>query len=188
MEEIWKPVVGYEWHYEISNLWRVKSFKRWKESILKLSMSSKKYSMAELCKYWLRKKFLASRLVAIHFIDNPDNLPFVLHKKEDLDENGLLYNWEDNLFWWTARDNVIDMYKKWRANNNLQLNNPYKWKFWKDSYSAKKVNQYTKNWEFVKEWWRISDAAKYLNCYGSQISLSCRSNVGVRWFIFKYKT
>jgi len=35
----------------------------------------------------IRKSFLVSRLVAIAFIPNPDDLPCVLHKKEDLDEN-----------------------------------------------------------------------------------------------------
>lgn len=28
--EIWKPVIWFEWLYEVSNLWRIKSFKNWR--------------------------------------------------------------------------------------------------------------------------------------------------------------
>ncbi len=141
--EVWKPVVGYEGLYEVSNLGRVKSLRYCKEKILKISRN-KFYKNIILKINWLRKNFLVHRLVALHFIDNLDNLSCVLHKKEDLDGNGFLYNWADNLYWWTQKDNMQDCFKKWRWNNHFKLNHPTKWKFWKDNHNSKKINQYTK--------------------------------------------
>lgn len=46
MEEIWKPIKGYEGLYEVSNLGRVKSLKRWhhqREQILKNKFTTDGY-------------------------------------------------------------------------------------------------------------------------------------------------
>lgn len=50
-----------------------------------------------------------SRLIALTFIPNPKNLPFVCHE----DDNPLNNN-VDNLFWGTPKDNVDDMMVKGR--------------------------------------------------------------------------
>lgn len=111
MEE-WKKI---EWYidYEISIFGRVRSLKFWKIKILK------PWKYREYSKVWLwirnkQKSFSVHRLVAQAFIPNPDNLPFVCHKKEKLDDSWRLYNWADNLWWGTNFDNVLDMYTKWR--------------------------------------------------------------------------
>mgnify|MGYP003656201962 CR=1 FL=1 len=133
--EIWKPIEWYEGLYEISNLARVKSLNyknRRYESIMKLWILKWWYSYLTLCINKSRCVKYVHRLVALHFIPNPDNLPFVCHRVETFDENWALYNWVDNLFWGTHSDNMKDMHKKWRANNHLQLKNPLKGKFWKD--------------------------------------------------------
>lgn len=139
-------------------------------------------------KDWVRNRLTIHRLVAQHFIPNPLNLPYVLHKVEDLDEKGFLYNWEDNLFWWTQKDNMIDRSKKWRSNNHLQLNHPSKWKFWKDSIFSKKINQYSLKSEFIKEWWSIIDASKELWLYSQNISSCCKWKIKHSWgFIWRYQ-
>lgn len=56
--------------------------------------------------------YIVHRLVAIHFIPNPLNLPCVCHRDETLDEYGCMYNLSDNLWWGTHTDNMQDMYKK----------------------------------------------------------------------------
>jgi hypothetical protein len=74
MEEIWKDIKGYEGMYQVSNLGRVKSFKKGKESILKnrenrgyksicLSIGDNKF-----------KGFSVHRLVALAFLGE-NNLP-----------------------------------------------------------------------------------------------------------------
>ena len=43
-------------------------------------------------------------------------------------------------------------YRTWkRTPNKIML-----WKFWKDNHLSKKVNQYTKDWKFIKTWVGIS--------------------------------
>lgn len=166
MEEIWKDIEWFEWKYQISNLWEVKSLNFHREWIIRILKRDKirwNHSRVALYKNSEIKKFIVSRLVAIHFIPNPLNLPCVLHKLEDLDENGLLYNWEDNLFWGTEKDNVNDMWKKWRQNNYIgNKNNNVLWKFWKDNLLSIKVNQYTLQWEFIKQWDSMSDITREL--------------------------
>ena len=192
MIEEWKPVIGYEWLYEISNLWKIYSLpKKWSwwhnGKIVKLSRSGKWYSNLSLYKELKSISRMVHRLVAIHFIPNPDNLPLVCHKDETLDENGLLYNWEDNLFWWTYSDNMKDMYKKWRWNNFLNGNTFFRWKFWKYHHSSKKVNQYTRDWIFIKTWDSVMDVERELWIKNNQISGCCNwYRPTAKWFKWKY--
>lgn len=181
MDEIWKPVEGYEWSYEVSSIGRVKSLKFWKERALKWSIGKCWHSQINLHLNWIRWSISISRLVAIHFIPNPDNLPCVLHKKEDLDENWALYNWADNLCWWTYSDNSQDMMKKWRANNLV------KWKFWKDNPKSKPINQYTLEWEFIRGWFSTMDIQRELWIAKSSISQCCNwKRKSAWWFIWRY--
>lgn len=82
MKEIFKDIEGYE-GYQISNYGRVKSLKFGKDRILKPQKDSKGYLMVWLCKEGKRKQHLVHRLVAIHFIENPNNYPMVNHRDEN---------------------------------------------------------------------------------------------------------
>lgn len=101
MTEIWKPVVGFEGLYEVSNLGRVKSlydqFKRPRVLIRKLSSNTLGYKVLEL----KGKQYLAHRLVAMAFIENPQNKPFVNHKDSNPSNNHV-----DNLEWVTQSENI----------------------------------------------------------------------------------
>lgn len=164
--------------HQVSNLGKIRSlnYKRsWKEKILSL-IKLDEYSRIKLYK----KPYLVHRLVAIHFIPNPLKLPCVLHKDETLDERWLLYNWVDNLWWWTAKDNTRDMVNKWRQWKQ--------WKFWSECNNAKKVLQYSNIWELIKEWWSIIDIVRTLWLTQSSLSQCCnwkRRSTG--WFIWKFK-
>jgi hypothetical protein len=83
MNEIWKDVVGWEGLYEVSNIGRIRSVDRYlghpnsptgafrKGKIL--TPKSKKYADIHL---WRNSKYVSThvhRLVAIAFIDNPEN-------------------------------------------------------------------------------------------------------------------
>lgn len=89
---IWKKCgkiyIGYEGLYQISNLGRVKSLPRLrntkkpyitKEKILKLDNSSRGYSRIELCKNNKKKHFFIHKLVANAFIPNLENKPYINH-------------------------------------------------------------------------------------------------------------
>ena len=172
--EIWKDIEGYEWLYQISSHSRVKSLRFWKEKILKQRNDNRWwYPYVNLYyKKSISKK--VHRLLAIHFIPNPLNLPLVLHN-----DNNPRNCTIDNLRWWTTKDNMIQM-----TNDG---NNRNKWRFWKNHYLSVKINQYSLDWTFIKTWDSIVDVTRDLNIDNSWITKCCRwKNKTAWWFKWKY--
>lgn len=106
MEETWKDIKGFEGYYQISNLGRIKSLRyhglqRKHPKILKLRITTKGYAQIILSVNNIQTRYSVHRLVAYHFISNPNNLPCVNHK----DENPL-NNTADNLEWCTYSYNT----------------------------------------------------------------------------------
>lgn len=112
MEEIWKDIQGYEGLYQISNYGRVKSLERIvrksngvlqprQERIMAKRVSTDGYYIAKLSRDGHSKSIAIHRLVASHFIPNPNNLPEVNHKDFDRTNNHV-----DNLEWCTHLDNI----------------------------------------------------------------------------------
>ena len=110
MEEIWKPIVGYEGYYEVSNLGRVRSMdkyvntkgdsKRIRNGRVLKGILCHNYVWVTLSKDNLKSKKRVHRLVAEAFIPNPDNLPCVNHKDENRSNNSI-----ENLEWCTTEYN-----------------------------------------------------------------------------------
>lgn len=94
MEEVWKDIKGYEGHYQVSSLGRVKSVKFHKERIMKMSIDSDGYVVLHLTRNNTRKNVRVHRLVAEAFIPNYSNHPQVNHKDEDKTNNAV-----SNLEW-----------------------------------------------------------------------------------------
>ena len=121
MSEIWKPIANFEGSYEISSHGRIKSLvrqdstgngNRVKERLLKPDVScrkSTKYHRITLCKNGKTSRFQVHRLVAEHFIPNPENKPFVNH----IDNNGL-NNHIENLERCTHSENMEHSAKQGR--------------------------------------------------------------------------
>lgn len=114
-KEIWKDVVGYEGHYEVSNKGRVKSIQRKvsngksyrivNERILKLHHRIGKYVTVRLAKAPNIKTHSVHRLVAEAFIPNPYNKPQVNHKNGNKHDNRI-----QNLHWATEQENSMHAY------------------------------------------------------------------------------
>lgn len=87
MKEEYKDIVGYENLYQISTYGNVKSLKYGKERILKPAKTWDGYLQVDLYNQGNKKTHLIHRLVAMAFIENPQNLPQVNHKDEDKTNN-----------------------------------------------------------------------------------------------------
>ena len=96
--EIWKPIIGYEGLYEISNFGRVRNAS---QKIIKVQINNRGYYRIRLCKNGKYEQYFIHRLVAITFIPNKDISLEVNHK----DENKL-NNKVDNLEWVTRKENM----------------------------------------------------------------------------------
>lgn len=111
-EEIWLPVVGYEGLYEVSNRGSVYSIKTDKVLLPSKRRPSIKcraerkseapvYFFVSLSKNGKSKKYQIHRLVAIAFIPNPENKPYVNHINEITTDNRV-----QNLEWSTCGENT----------------------------------------------------------------------------------
>lgn len=101
LKEEWKDVIGYEDLYQISNFGRIKSIKYEYDKILKTNLTNSGYLELTLHKNKKLKHKTIHRLVAIHFVDNPENKKEVNHK-----DGNKLNNYAYNLEWNTPLENT----------------------------------------------------------------------------------
>lgn len=106
--EIWRPVAGFEGHYEVSDRGRVRSVDHCdrmgrfhKGGILTPHAQRSGYLNVHLSKDDVRKTVRVHRLVAMAFIDNPCEFSEVNHLNEDVSDNRV-----ENLEWCTRAANL----------------------------------------------------------------------------------
>lgn len=167
-KEIWKNIIGYEGHYQVSNLSRIKILARsivkyrtdikksaihnMPEKILKTCIAKQDgYVVCNLKREGKSKSFLVHRVIALAFIPNPNNYPQINHKNGIRHDNRL-----DNLEWCTGKQNSIHAYK---VNKRTP---PWLGKFGKNHHSSVKVIQKTVGGVFVKEWDSMSSVKREL--------------------------
>ena len=93
MKEIWKDVKGFEGRYLVSNTGKIYSILA--KRILKTCISNRGYELACLRnEKGYRKQYTVHRLVAMSFLDNPNNYPIINHKDENKLNNNI-----NNLEW-----------------------------------------------------------------------------------------
>lgn len=172
--EEWRPVVGFEDLYEISDWFRVRSIDRiiktsngrlchYKGKILS-QFKNGLYKGVHLWKNNEPKGKLVHHIVAEAFLPNPENKPFIDHiiplsngGKDEL----------SNLRWCTQEENMNNEKTlqnlsnaftgrkhtdEWKENNSKILRNC--------PTTSKRVFQYTLDGEFVKEWESMSEAER----------------------------
>lgn len=122
MNEIWKKIDGFDKYY-VSNLGRVKSSSyrnTGKEYILKQHTNKDGYKTVCIMRGFKNSKsYLVHRLVALAFIDNPNNYSDVDHKDRCRDNNSV-----DNLQWVSHIDNVRLSNERGRDYSYMKGNKP----------------------------------------------------------------
>jgi hypothetical protein len=174
-QEIWKDITWYEWKYQASNLWRIKSLKNNKwglggNKILKPQNNSRWYYKIIL--EW--KKFYVHRLVMWAF--KWESILDVNHKNGIKSDNKL-----ENLEYCTRSYNIKHSFNElWRKPSWLN-------KKWALHHSSIKVNQYDLEWNFIKTYWSLHEAWEKLNIFYQNINHCCKwKRKTTWWYIWKY--
>lgn len=167
--EEWRPVVGFEGLYEVSNMGRVKSLNyngaKGKEHLLhqyEVGGSNREYFQVSLYNKGNKKIRYVHTLVAQAFIPNPHNLPCVNHKDECKHNNHA-----DNIEWCTYYYNV-------HYGTAIQR-------------KCKKVRQYDLNGYFIREWDSSIQIEEELGISRYSVRKCCQKKLPhVRGYIWKY--
>ena len=127
--EIWRDINGYP-NYEVSTFGNVRN-KRTLRVLKPFYNNKRKYLLVDL-----GKKIQVHRLVALAFIDNPDNLPQIDHIDYDPSNNNI-----NNLRWISPKDNCDR--RKRVVGASISFKDPY----WVVQYQANGKN----NCKYFKE-------------------------------------
>ena len=100
MNDDWIPVKGYEGLYEVSSSGHVRSFHGLYPKLIAISLNNSGYCHVRLSKDKKTKTVYLHRLVAEHFLSNPECKPQVNHLDRDITNNT-----KENLQWVTAKEN-----------------------------------------------------------------------------------
>ena len=180
---IWKPVVGYEGLYEVSNTGLIKSLNcyNYKEPrIMKLGRRPDGYLSVGLSKNNVTKTKTVHRIVAEAFIPNPDNLEMVNHKDEDRANNNV-----ENLEWCTRAYNqnysmILHPERKKVFGNNFKNKDGSSSSPWTKKGIPHKHNNKVAiiddDNNVIKQFDNPSMAAKIMNLESGNILSACKRN------------
>ena len=176
--EKWKPIPGYEGYYEVSSIGRVRSIDRivqngaWAKPvygrILKLN-NNDGYMYCSLCKDGKPKPHKVHRLVALAFVPNPNNLPYINHKNEDKGDNRV-----ENLEWCTK------WYNEHYGNFSQKISAIKREK-------ARSVVQYDLQGNFVRKYSCLTEVKEY--GFNSDVAGDCcrGKTVTHNGFVFRFE-
>ena len=168
MIETWKPVPIYNhknssgiWKYEVSNLGNIripeytdKKNRVHKEKILKHQRNQEGYHTVCLSDgQGKQKRLLVSRLVAMSFVENPNNEEYVNHIDENKDNNSA-----DNLEWCSRHYNLC---------YGTRIQRVAKLK-------SKPIRQYSISKELIAEYPSIREAERQTGFANANIHACCR--------------
>lgn len=146
MIEIWKPVVGYEGLYEVSNHGRVKKTRT--NHIMKIFPTKRGYLRVGLRKNEKRRFYYIHQLVGQAFLENPNNYTVVHHINHEDIQNNCVENLE-----WMDEETHRRLHGLW----------------------PKTVYQYTLDWKLVKIWPSVNECGRQLGYSQGNICDCCNN-------------
>lgn len=184
MIEIWRDIKDYEGLYQVSNLGRVRRFRKWKGHTKKeywfypKTNYCKGYLGIHLSKNHKTKRYVLSRLVAMTFPDlvgwteDAKGKPFEELQVNHKDEFNKANNCVDNLEWCTCKENIN--YGTRTARMQITQGKP--------------VLQYTMDMVFVAEYPSAAIAGSILKISYQNICNCCKGRrKSAGGYIWKYK-
>lgn len=169
-KEEWRPVVGYEGIYEVSEYGDIASLnynKTGVRSIRKPKITKDGYLEIALCRDSKMKHVRVHRVVAMAFIPNPNNLPQINHK----DENKL-NNHVENLEWCNLKYNVNYGTAIERRSKKISI----------------PVVQMSLDGDIISEYESVSEAAKQVGLSTGDIVNVCNGkHVSAHGYKWRYK-
>lgn len=149
-KEIWKSVKGFEAIYSVSSHGRLKSFKQLKKGRILSLINKTGWYLSYVLQYKNKRKSVKiHRLVAEHFLPNPDNKLEVNHKDCNKQNNHV-----DNLEWVTRKEN----HKHAMKNKPSMIKGINKYNRF---IRPKRIAQFTLKGEFINFFYNSSDASFY---------------------------
>lgn len=166
-KEVWKdlPIEEYKGLYLVSNKGRLFSVR--KSKIFSQYITNSGYMQATLTnRYGVRKHEYLHRLVAMAFIENPNNLPQVNHINEIKVDNRV-----ENLEWVSAKDNINYGTGNERRAKKLSV----------------AIDQFDLDGNFIRTWQGAREVEKELGYKNSSISKCLNGKYKTAYnFIWKY--
>lgn len=180
---VWRPITGYNYFYEASNIGNVRSIDRIvtdkngvsyyrKGKELSKNLDRKGYVRVQIQGKWVP----VHRLVAEAFIPNPENKPQVNHIDCNKQNNHVA-----NLEWVTNKENHAH-----KMENGLNDNATKALRVYTKSIQQK-VKQYSSDGTFIMEHESLNAAARSVQTNPSNISYACKGNRKTcKGFIWKF--
>lgn len=198
MDEIWKPVLGYEGLYEVSNHEEVRSIERvvrYKDGkvslkpgcLIKKRLNKKRstyqFYQVDLCRDSVKRTFHLSHLVCEAFHGPRPKGYQCMH----LDGNPK-NNKPENLAWGTVYENSNEPIRRKRLSKVAE--NRFS-KYWKKGYFDSQLRpciQYSLSGELIKEYRSIRDAERETGVDHVTITRACKGRYKTSGgYIWKYK-
>ena len=172
-EETWKPIIGYEKSYEVSNLGNVRSIDRFvnnKNGVPNSIRNGRQLAQFHTSMGYLRvglkangkeENYFVHRLVAEAFIPNPNHYSCINHKDENRSNNCV-----SNLEWCSYKYNNDYGNRKSKVFQSRETNKK----------GFKRVRQYSLDGCFLHEYASAYHAARALKMCAPNIGKCCRMN------------
>lgn len=182
--EQWKAIPGYEGLYEVSNTGKVRSLTRYKRE-LNRHLHKQGYEYVQLTKDHETKNKLVHRLVAMAYINNPNNYPQVNHIDEDKTNNNV-----NNLEWCTAKYNMN--YGKGAKARHIKID--YSKPIFKENAvkngkkTSRAIVQFTKDGVFVARYDSAKEAMRKLGVKNAHITEVAKGKrPSANGFVWRYE-